>query len=435
MIERPLRILVVLPMYGGSLPIGMYCAQTLREMGHSVRVFDSPKLYRAYTGLRELDLSPVRVSGLENSFLKFVSQAIWSMIQEQEPQMVLALAQAPLDSSLLKRLRQVGIPSIMWFVEDYRVFGYWRNFAPYYDAFAVIQKQPFLDELTAIGQKHAFYLPLAAKPDLHKPLELSEKEKKEFGSDISFMGAGYPNRRIAFVPLAGKDFKIWGAEWEDAGPLSKNVQQEGRRISPEEGVKIYNASKININLHSSIDVNKLVNGGDFVNPRTFELGAIGAFQLVDHRSLMTELFAPDELATFTNIDEFYAAIGHFLKHPEERQKFAQKARERVLREHTYLQRMNVLLDYMKKNFAIDSKVESGSPADPELDEQMRKRIEEFATSLGLSPNADFEDVAGRLRQRSGILGDMETAILFLDELRKQYTDRKTTTANASARVK
>ena len=31
-----LRILVVLPMYGGSLPLGRYCARALRDMGHAV---------------------------------------------------------------------------------------------------------------------------------------------------------------------------------------------------------------------------------------------------------------------------------------------------------------------------------------------------------------------------------------------------------------
>ena len=38
--NTPLRILVVLPLYGGSLPIGRYCAQALRDLGHLVEEFD-----------------------------------------------------------------------------------------------------------------------------------------------------------------------------------------------------------------------------------------------------------------------------------------------------------------------------------------------------------------------------------------------------------
>ena len=37
-----LRILVVLPLYGGSLPIGRYCARALSSMGHAVRVSVAP---------------------------------------------------------------------------------------------------------------------------------------------------------------------------------------------------------------------------------------------------------------------------------------------------------------------------------------------------------------------------------------------------------
>lgn len=49
-----LRILVILPMYGGSLPIGRYCASALRGLGHTVRLFEAPLLYPAFTGLKGL---------------------------------------------------------------------------------------------------------------------------------------------------------------------------------------------------------------------------------------------------------------------------------------------------------------------------------------------------------------------------------------------
>ena len=54
----PLRILVVLPLYGGSLPIGRYCARALSDMGHAVRIFDAPAFYSAFTGLRPCNSRP-----------------------------------------------------------------------------------------------------------------------------------------------------------------------------------------------------------------------------------------------------------------------------------------------------------------------------------------------------------------------------------------
>lgn len=415
-----LRILVVLPMYGGSLPIGRYCASALCDLGHSVRVFEAPALYPAFTGLGQLDLAPARRGALENAFLQVVAQAIWAQVEEMEPHFVLALAQAPMSRALLQRLRRSGVRTAMWFVEDWRVFSYWKAYAPLYDIFAVIQKEPFLSELARIGQPHALYLPLAALPSFHRPLALTPEQQREYGSDIAFLGAGYPNRRLAFRPLAGRDFKIWGSDWEGESALKGNIQRHGQRIDEEESVRIYNAARINLNLHSSLSAETLVSHGDFVNPRTFELAAMNAFQLVDKRSLMAELFAEDELATFSDIGELYARIDYFLAHPDERDAYARRARERVLAEHTYQQRMAALLDYAGHELGQWQATDAGADDIPGLEPDLRQELARVTEALGLPPGAAFEDVIARLRQRSGPLSEAETALLFLDEWRRQY---------------
>lgn len=415
-----LRILVVLPMYGGSLPIGKYCARALKEVGHSVRCFEAQNLYAGYLGIKSLDLPSSRFQAAETSYLKFISQTVVSMVEAQRPHIVLAMAQAPLDRHALLRIRQTGARTVMWFVEDYKVFNYWMTMAPLYDAFAVIQKEPFLQELAKIGQNNAFYLPLAALPDFHKAISLNSDEMKYYGSDISFMGAGYPNRRLAFRMLADKDFKIWGSDWDDEKQLAKNIQNNGERVSEEESVKIYNAAKINLNLHSSLGVDSLVSGGDFVNPRTFELAAMGAFQLVDKRSLMSELFAANELATFDNIQDLYNLVDFFLAHPEERQKYAERAKERVLKDHTYQMRMAALLNYMSEKFGPFENSDECHPAMENIPTELRKEMTQVITKLGLTPDAAFPDVVAALRSQTGKLDNVETAILFLDEWQKQY---------------
>ena len=252
----------------------------------------------------------------------------------------------------------------MWFVEDHNVFQYWRAYAPLYDVFAIIQKQPFMDLLAAAGQKNFLYLPLAAQPDFHVPTDLTPEERREYGADLGFLGAGYPNRRLAFRPLAGRDLKIWGSDWDGEGLLAAHVQRGGARIGEEESVKIYNATRVNLNLHSSLQTTELVSRGDFVNPRTFELAAMNAFQLLDERSLLPELFAPDELATFASIEEFYAKIDYFLAHPDERAAYTARARARVLRDHTYSHRMQTLLDFVGERLGPWS--QEARPDPPEI---------------------------------------------------------------------
>lgn len=187
-----LRVLVVLPLYGGSLPIGRYVASALKEDGHLVEIFEAPDFNSAYDSLKTLKVTGDRLDYLQNSFLNVVSQAVLAKVETFEPDMVLCMAQAPLNRQSLKRLKRDGVTTAMWFVEDHRLFTYWKAFAPLYDVFAVIQKEPFLDELKSIGQENAFYLPLAAQPDFHKKLDLSSVDQRKFGSMLSFMGQGIP---------------------------------------------------------------------------------------------------------------------------------------------------------------------------------------------------------------------------------------------------
>ncbi len=419
MSEKP-RILVVLPMYGGSLPVGRFCVSALRDLGCTVDVFEAPDFFSAFQGLSNLRVSADRLDYLENSFLQLVSQAVLAKVETVEPDLVLCMAQAPLNRQALKRLERDKVLTAMWFVEDFRVFTYWRAFAPLYSAFAVIQKEPFLAELAEAGVQHALYLPLAALPEFHRPLELSPTDRREFGADVSFLGAGYPNRKIAFRQLAHLNFKIWGTEWEGDTVLSRFVQRQGVRISSEDAVKIYSATRINLNLHSSVQAKNLVSQGDFVNPRTFELAACGAFQLVDERALMPELFASDELATFSAMPELLEKIAHYLSRSEERLAIAEKGRTRVLAEHTYQRRMGDLLAFLKERFPAWPAQRQSARLPEDLPPALASELAELFGRLNLSVNADFADVIAAVRGRQGELTGIETALLFLDEWQKQY---------------
>ena len=418
--QQQLRILVILPLYGGSLPIGHYCAEALRDLGHKAETFAAPDFYPAFTALKNLQVTADRLAYLENSFLQVVSQAVLAKAEVFEPDLVLCMAQAPLTHQALKRLRKDNVATAMWFVEDHRLFTYWKAFAPYYDYFAVIQKEPLLAELDELGVA-ALYLPLAALPSLHGPKELSALDQRRYGADISFMGAGYPNRREAFRQLAHLDFKIWGTEWDNEYALAPLVQQGGARISPEEAVKIYNASKINLNLHSSVNPKTLVTGGDFVNPRTFELAACRAFQLVDERSLLPELFAADELATFRSMGELKDKIDYYLSHEEERLALAEKSRSRALRDHTYQQRMAALLDFIRarrSGWPKPRSQEAGVFA--YLPEELKTPAAELLARLNLPADTAFADVVAAIRNGEGRLTPLETSLLFLEEWKKQY---------------
>jgi spore maturation protein CgeB len=51
-------------------------------------------------------------------------------------------------------------------------------------------------------------------------------------------------------------------------------------------------------------------------------------------------------------------------------------------------------------------------------------IEDMLVRLGLPPDASFEDLVWAVRQQQDTLGDLDAAVLFLDEWRKLYSPKK-----------
>ena len=356
-----LRILVVPPVYGGSYPVAQGAANGLKAAGHRVSFFDASPFegaLRAIGAQTSLDLHKRQLHGI---FSGFMDEMVMAKVLSLKPDLIVALAQAPMSPSLLKRLREMGYPVAYWFVEDFRLTSYWESIAPLVHDFAVIQKDPFLTLLSDRGV-HGRYLPAAADPTVFFPRELISGDQALYGAPVGFMGAGYPNRQRFFPKIADLGLKIFGTEWNLSDPLARNMPLPNRRMSPDECARIFSATDVNINLHSSVYHNGVNPDGDFVNPRSFEIAACGAFSLVDRRSLMEDLFVMEgplaEVALFDDEISCRARTLHYLNHPEERREISRRAMDRVLKDHTYEVRMSQWIGAM---------IEEGlRPANPEM---------------------------------------------------------------------
>jgi len=341
------RISVVSPLAGGSLETARYAARSLAESGFPVDFVDLSGFGGVLPALKSFHAQegpPVLARSMAD-FRLWSSNRVMERIDRFDPAIVLVLAQAPVVPEHLRKMREQGRRVVFWFVEDSHLFRYWEREAENYDLFLSIQKGSFVRDLAAAGQPNHHYLPMAAEPSIFRPLELTPEERERFGSPLSFLGAGYYNRRKFFNALLGRSFRIWGNEWPEGDPVFRHVQEKGRRVDAHDSARIFNATDVNVNLHSSVSHEGVNPFGDFVNPRTFEIAACSAFQLVDRRSLLPELFVPgEEIACFTGRDDFLDMADHYLAHPAEREAFAGKAMRRVLAEHTYRDRMREMIE-------------------------------------------------------------------------------------------
>jgi spore maturation protein CgeB len=330
-----MRILVVGAIKGGSVPIGRAIYSAFRETGQEADFLDYSDLLEEF-----IQVGVAKNTEGTNQFLLKCKIRLLEKVVHFRPEVIFGVAQSPLNNiEALSELKKADIILCYWFVEDYRIFEYWKTIAPYFDHFFTIQKDPFWKQLNQMGCHNHHYLPVAFDSNLEF---LADEGNHKI--PVSFVGAPYANRVHLFGKLRRPDFQIYGEGWDEhANPA---VVMGDRRITEKEARAIYQRSIININLHSSAFGNEF-GGGDFVNPRTFELAGLGAFQLTDMRRLLTLHFDPaNEVLALGSWEDTERAIEYFLEHQEEREAFAKKAQERVLKEHTYKHRAQEIVSLL-----------------------------------------------------------------------------------------
>ena len=417
------KIAVLGPLQGGTLPIAQYTTAALQRIGQRVRGVDVSGFNDGYMLFEKFLVGEPRRLLMRSQYCEVISNTILEALAEKPVDILICMAQAPITAKALTELRNRGVVTVLWFVEDYLRFTYWRHMAKYYDFVFTIQKGECIEQIRAAGAGEVHYLPTACDPLFHQPLNVSSEEKARWGSPISFVGAGYHNRQQIFASMAQYPFKIWGSEWPTAKPFDRLVQDESRRVSPEEYIKVFNASDINLNLHSSSERDGVDPSGDFINPRTFELAGCGAFQLCDERSLLPELFeVGKEIVTFSNIAELRQKIEYYRTRPEERAVVCEAARARVIKEHTYEHRLEQMLStiYASKYEMLRQREQSSpwaemirrADGDPELKERCER-----ACARGEEPALD--GLIADIVTGQGKLSETEQKLLFMHHVRSQ----------------
>lgn len=356
-----LHIAVVGPVVGGSLSIAESCVRALRRLGHRVTFVDNQGYAPA---CKAIEAAPVgdaaRASARVDLFL-LAAEATRRALREARPGLALFLAQSPvLRDSDLDDLRAADVPSLFWFVEDFRVFTYWPAATRRFDHVWTIQRGELHQRLAAAGHPSFDYVPTACDPELHR--RYLPEETRPYAAAVSFAGSGYPNRRQWLAALsglglaggstdgvtgeaAGAGLRIWGPRFSREPALAAAVAAGFDGELPHATLaRIFAASAINLNLSSSIAPETFDLPKDLVNPRTFEIAGCGGFQLADALIPAGEFFEPGrEIELFTTLEEARDKIRYFLAHEPARRAIAEAAFRRAHAEHTYDRRLGEAL--------------------------------------------------------------------------------------------
>lgn len=248
-------------------------------------------------------------------------------------------------NTILELREKNEVIAINW-IADYPLrFEDYLKAGPYYDCF-LTSGTDALERYREEDNINGSWLPFACNPSVHKKVELTKKEIEKYSCDICFVGTNYPERAKILEGLCDYDLSIWGLGWEKlpaGSPLKAHVR--GGKVKPEEWVKIYNASKIALNISYSEGL--AIDNQTFrmCNTRVFEILGCGAFQLMDARQDAMDLFKDREhMVFYRNEDELKRVVGEYLVRVEERERISASGMQEVLKKHTYEHRIKQLLE-------------------------------------------------------------------------------------------
>jgi len=246
-------------------------------------------------------------------------------------------------------IRNLGLKTAIWFVDDPYYTDYSLRIAPHYD-YVFTHEMSCVPFYRANGCRETHYLPLAVPTSIYKPRAV----KSKYWSDICFIGNAFPNR-IAFFDqvlphLAHRKIVLIGSLWNRLAHYRRfagSIQLQWASLP--ETVNYYNGAKVVVNLHRpaiNAKHNRNEHGipGHSINPRTYEIAACGAFQLTDVRDDLSALYAPGtEIETYASAHEFIQKVNYYLAREPERLAIAARGLRRTLRDHLFPFRLQKLL--------------------------------------------------------------------------------------------
>jgi spore maturation protein CgeB len=224
----------------------------------------------------------------------------------------------------------------MWYPDHLANFGKAHFMTAPYDG--LFFKDPYIvHALSDVLASAVHYLPECFNPDRHR-LPDGEIIGADYACDVTTAGNSHSWRVALFNQLGEYDVKLWGAPpplWMPQGAVA--AMHQGRPVLNEDKARAFLGAKVVLN---NLHYGEVLG----VNVRTFEAAGIGAFQLVDWRPGMAQLFEDGkELVTFRDVADLKRLLDLYLPQADERQAIAAAGKRRAHAEHTYRHRLELLL--------------------------------------------------------------------------------------------
>ncbi|MBI4151168.1 glycosyltransferase [Candidatus Woesearchaeota archaeon] len=275
----------------------------------------------------------------------FINRKLVTTAARTRPDLLFVVKGETFSANAIDAVKTLGVHTAGYTMDD--PFDLGSNKIPAlrsFDSFFCFDSS-YLPALKKINPR-SYWLPCAVDPALHQ--EVIPQPRNEPHS-IGFAGSHYPNRQIFLNKLADLPLAVSGYRWQEKTqntPLAKAVQPaihhaDKKLADLREVCKTFNQTKINLNIH-------FTHSKRSPNLRTFEIPATNSFELCDYLADLHTMFSiGKELVVYKNVADCRKKIQYYLDNTQERRKIAKAGQKRVLKDHTFDNRVRDVLRAIK----------------------------------------------------------------------------------------
>lgn len=331
-----------------------YFAEALQSLGIDMRLVEHQNLVYGGVGSdlkRGLNVIGRRKRGWAYDRFRSEKKANDYLIGQCEsfkPHLVVVFKGLFVDASTISQIRArvPGVRVVNYFSDNLLLAQTALMAASEYDH-VYLMDTALIAKLEKLGLRNLSFLPPAMAPHHHGcPTDIGESDRELLSADVAMVGSIYPYRAWMLETLRGTDLRVWGGFWGfasrgDLEGLFAWERHQGRSVFGSEMAKVFALSKINVNTSQPVE------SISASNTRAHHISAAGGFQLHEAVGDLRRQYCEEtEIITFKDSQELRVLVDHYLNHPEDRARIAEKARIRAHAEHTWEKRaMSVREDF------------------------------------------------------------------------------------------
>jgi len=324
-----------------------YIAAAYEELGWSVTLepYDTPVTpYTLWNQLRYKLTS--RKEEMREHGRQLFSEQVRQVFDAVRPELVFLVNGEMLLAETVAYMRQSSKVAL-WLFDSIMRLPYCWNLLPCCDQIFCYEAEdiPMIQERLSIT---ASFLPQAVDPSAYHPLE-GERQTWDlvFAADlwksekrqrlIQRVVASFPERKI----------RVWGCYKPWYKGLWRCLSRERRDVYTNRNASTaqlnldYNRSTVVLNIHHEQQQNG-------ANPKVYEIAASGSYQVCDANPYIESLFSHGEVGLYHDEEEMLSMIRWALDpaHAEERETKAEAARKLIFESHTFVHRMQTVLQQL-----------------------------------------------------------------------------------------